>query len=215
MRFARVASGIALAALLGGCAMVRIAYNNAEPMVRYTAHDYFDLNERQNDQFRKRLLQFHDWHRANELPLYARLLRTGAQRGENGITREDVAWAAAEMRALGALRADSPRAVAERVELVLTIVTADPDVREVILGPDGVLEGMKPGGVIVDMSTISPMTIQDVARIAHARGVEVMDAPVSGGDTGAKAGTLTIIAGGEKGTFERSRPVFEAMGNNI
>ena len=99
MRIARVASGIALAALLGGCAMVRIAYNNAEPLVRYTARDYFDLNEKQNDQFRKRLLQFHDWHRANELPLYATLLRAAAQRVENGVTREDVAWAAAEMRA--------------------------------------------------------------------------------------------------------------------
>ena len=99
MRIAHVASSVALAALLGGCAMVRIAYNNAEPLVRYTAHDYFDLNEKQNDQFRKRLLQFHDWHRANELPLYAGLLKTAAQRGGNGITREDVAWAAVEMRA--------------------------------------------------------------------------------------------------------------------
>ena len=99
MSIARVASGVALAALLGGCAMVRVTYDNAEPLVRYTARDYFDLNEKQNDQFRKRLLRFHDWHRANELPHYARLLRTAAQRGEKGITREDVAWAAAQMRA--------------------------------------------------------------------------------------------------------------------
>jgi truncated hemoglobin YjbI len=88
----------ALLALLGGCATMRIAYNNAEPLVRYTAHDYFDLDERQNEQFRMRLLQFHDWHRASELPLYAGLLRTAAQRGGKGITREDVAWAAAEIR---------------------------------------------------------------------------------------------------------------------
>ena len=99
MSIARVASGVALAALLGGCAMVRVTYDNAEPLVRYTARDYFDLNEKQNDQFRKRLLRFHDWHRANELPHYARLLRTAAQRGEKGITREDEAWAAAQMRA--------------------------------------------------------------------------------------------------------------------
>ena len=99
MRIARVASSVALVALLGSCAMVRVAYNNAEPLVRYTANDYFDLNEKQNDQFRKRLLQFHDWHRANELPLYAGLLKTAAQRGGKSVTREDVAWAVAEMRA--------------------------------------------------------------------------------------------------------------------
>ncbi|MBI2951163.1 NAD(P)-dependent oxidoreductase [bacterium] len=122
---------------------------------------------------------------------------------------------AAEVRALGARSADSPRAVAEQVEVVITIVTADPDVRAVILGENGALAGMKAGGVIVDMSTISPMTIQEIARIAETKGVEVMDAPVSGGDTGAKAGTLTIIAGGKKGTFERCRPLFEAMGKNI
>jgi 3-hydroxyisobutyrate dehydrogenase len=122
---------------------------------------------------------------------------------------------AAEVRALGARSAGSPRAVAEQVEMVITIVTADPDVRAVVLGENGALAGMKAGGVIVDMSTISPMTIQEIARIAETKGVEVMDAPVSGGDTGAKAGTLTIIAGGKKETFERCRPVFEAMGKNI
>lgn len=122
---------------------------------------------------------------------------------------------AAEVCALGARSADSPRAVAEQVEVVITIVTADPDVRAVILGENGALAGMKAGGVIVDMSTISPMTIQEIARIAEAKGVEVMDAPVSGGDTGAKAGTLTIIAGGKKETFERCRPIFQAMGKNI
>lgn len=121
----------------------------------------------------------------------------------------------AEICALGARSASSPRAVAEQVEMVITIVTADPDVRAVILGEDGALAGAKAGGILVDMSTISPMTTQDIARVAQAKGVEVMDAPVSGGDTGARAGTLTIIAGGRKETFERCRPVFEAMGKNI
>ncbi len=119
------------------------------------------------------------------------------------------------VRALGARSVDSPREVAAEVELVITIVTSDPEVRAVILGPEGVLEGMQAGGIVVDMSTISPMTIQEVAGLAHEKGVEVMDAPVSGGDTGAKAGTLTIIAGGKKETFDRCRPVFEAMGKNI
>ena len=98
MRIAHVA-GVALAVLLGGCAMARIAYNNAEPLVRYTAHDYFDLDEAQSGQFRKRLLQFHDWHRRTELPAYADLLRTAAKKGANGVSPEDVSWAAQELRA--------------------------------------------------------------------------------------------------------------------
>ena len=99
MSIARVAAGVALAALLGGCAMARIAYNNAEPLVRYSANDYFDLDEAQNEQFRKRLPQFHDWHRRTELPVYADLLRTAAKRGADGVSREDLTWAAEELRA--------------------------------------------------------------------------------------------------------------------
>lgn len=98
MRIARVALSVALAALLGGCAMVRIAYNNAEPLVRYAAHDYFDLDEGQSERFRKRLLRFHDWHRRTELPAYADLLRTGAGRGADGVLREDVIWAVEALR---------------------------------------------------------------------------------------------------------------------
>jgi 3-hydroxyisobutyrate dehydrogenase-like beta-hydroxyacid dehydrogenase len=96
---------------------------------------------------------------------------------------------------------------------VVTIVTADPEVREVILGESGVLEGASEGQLIVDMSTISPLTIREVAEVAGKKGVRVMDAPVSGGDTGAIAGTLTIIAGGETEDFERCRGIFAAMGN--
>jgi len=118
----RLAALLLLVALLPGCAMVRTAYNNAEPMVRYTAHDYFDLNEKQNEQFRTRLLKFHDWHRASELPLYAELFRAGAGRGENGITREDVAWAAAEMRAR--YRVIINRAVDEAAPILVTLSPA-------------------------------------------------------------------------------------------
>ena len=94
-----VAAVVASAALLGGCAMVRIVYNNAEPLVRYTAHDYFDLDERQSEQFRKRLLQFHDWHRTTELPVYAELFRTAVKKAVNGFSREEVSWAAEALRA--------------------------------------------------------------------------------------------------------------------
>lgn len=126
MRIARVALSVALAALLGGCAMVRVAYNNAEPLVRYTAHDYFDLDEGQSEQFRKRLLQFHDWHRRTELPVYAGLLKTAAQRGGKGITREDVAWAAVEMRAR--YRVIITKAVEDAAPILVTL--APPQITE-------------------------------------------------------------------------------------
>jgi len=117
-----------------------------------------------------------------------------------------------EMTQAGATFAASSKAVAEATDIIVTIVTADPEVREVILGDEGVLAGASAGKVIVDMSTISPMTIRDVATEAKKKGVGVVDAPVSGGDTGAIAGTLTIIAGGEKADVERCAGIFKAMG---
>lgn len=120
----------------------------------------------------------------------------------------------AEMTGEGATSAGSPAEVAGATDIVITIVTADPEVREVILGEDGVLEGASEGKLVVDMSTISPLTIREVAEAAAKKGVRVMDAPVSGGDTGAIAGTLTIIAGGEKADFERCLGLFRAMGKD-
>jgi len=118
-----------------------------------------------------------------------------------------------EVKAAGGHAVESASAVAEAVDIIATCVTADAQVREVILGSAGVLEGAGAGKLIVDMSTISPLTIRDVADQAEAKGVRVMDAPVSGGDTGAIAGTLTIIAGGAKADFDRCAGIFEAMGN--
>lgn len=117
-----------------------------------------------------------------------------------------------EMRDAGAAFAASAKAVAEAADIIVTIVTADAQVREVMLGEDGVLAGASAGKLVVDMSTISPMTIREIAEIASKRGVGVMDAPVSGGDIGAIAGTLTIMAGGEKADFERCQGMFKAMG---
>jgi len=118
-----------------------------------------------------------------------------------------------EMVDAGAASVASPSEVAGATDIVITIVTADPQVREVVLGPAGVLEGASEGQLVVEMSTISPLTIREVAAQAASRGVHVMDAPVSGGDTGAIAGTLTIIAGGEAEDFERCRGMFSAMGS--
>jgi 3-hydroxyisobutyrate dehydrogenase-like beta-hydroxyacid dehydrogenase len=116
------------------------------------------------------------------------------------------------MTTAGAVSVSSPRLVAESTDIVITIVTADPQVREVMLGTDGVLEGASEGQLIVDMSTISPLTTREIAEIAVKKGVHVMDAPVSGGDMGAKTGMLTIIAGGRKEDFERCLDIFKVMG---
>jgi 2-hydroxy-3-oxopropionate reductase len=122
-----------------------------------------------------------------------------------------------EVSAAGGHSVDSSKAVTEAAEIIATCVTADPQVEEMILGDDGVLEGATEGKLIVDMSIISPLTIREVAERANGKGVRVMDAPVSGGDTGAIAGTLTIIAGGESEDFKRCRGIFVAMGspNNV
>ena len=117
-----------------------------------------------------------------------------------------------EMESEGATSVSSSKAVAEAADIIITIVTADAEVREVILGSEGVLEGATDGKLIVDMSTISPLTIREVADTAKKKGVQVMDAPVSGGDTGAIAGTLTIIAGGSDADFARCAGIFKAMG---
>lgn len=117
-----------------------------------------------------------------------------------------------EVVAAGARRAASPRAVAEASEVVITMVTNSPDVEQVVLGPDGVLEGAHDGLIVVDMSTIAPAVARTVAETAAERGVPMLDAPVSGGSQGAVAGTLTIMVGGDKVVFEQVRPVLEAMG---
>ena len=118
-----------------------------------------------------------------------------------------------EVSAAGGRAVGSSREVAETADIIATCVTADAQVKEVILGENGVLEGASAGKLIVDMSTISPLTIREIAEQASAKDVHVMDAPVSGGDTGAIAGTLTIIAGGSNADFERCSGIFEAMGN--
>jgi 3-hydroxyisobutyrate dehydrogenase len=117
-----------------------------------------------------------------------------------------------EVVAAGASLLDSPAAVARASDIVITMVTDSPDVEQVVLGPQGVLEGVRQGMVVVDMSTIAPATARKIAEACAERQVEFLDAPVSGGSQGAIAGTLTIMAGGERATFERLLPVFAAVG---
>ena len=122
---------------------------------------------------------------------------------------------ASELVEAGARLGSSPRDVAARSDLIITIVADTPDVRQVILGPDGVLEGAPPGSVVVDMSTVSPVATREIAQALSERGVEMLDAPVSGGQKGAIEATLSIMVGGTSEVFERALPVLQKMGRNI
>lgn len=115
----------------------------------------------------------------------------------------------------GAAWADSPRQVAEASDVVFTIVGFPHDVRQVILGADGVLEGCSPGNIIVDMTTSEPSLAVEIAERAKEKQVWAIDAPVSGGDVGARQGTLSIMIGGEKEAVEALGPCWEAMGKTI
>lgn len=115
----------------------------------------------------------------------------------------------------GAKAASSPREVAERSDVVFSIVGFPADVREVVLGDRGALGGARPGTVLVEMTTSEPSLAVEIAEAARAKGVEALDAPVSGGDVGAKEARLSIMVGGEPAVFERVRPLFELMGKTI
>jgi 3-hydroxyisobutyrate dehydrogenase len=115
----------------------------------------------------------------------------------------------------GAQAGESPADVAAKSDVVITMVTDSPDVQQVVLGPGGVIEGAKQGAVVIDMTTMSPSVTREIAAALAERGVEMLDAPVSGGDVGAKAGTLSIMVGGKEEVFQRCLPVFQAMGKNI
>jgi len=118
-------------------------------------------------------------------------------------------------REAGAKVADTLAEAAEGAEVVLLCVSDTPDVEHILFGEGGLAGSLKPGQTIVDMSTISPEATVEFATKLEAMGVEMLDAPVSGGQKGATEGTLTIMVGGKAGVFERVKPAFEAMGGNI
>jgi 2-hydroxy-3-oxopropionate reductase len=115
----------------------------------------------------------------------------------------------------GAETASSPREVAERADVVITMLPDSPAVEAVVLGEDGVLAGASEGDLLIDMSTIHPTVSLAVAETAAEGGVAALDAPVSGGDVGAQQGALSIMVGGEADAFERARPLFEVLGKTI
>jgi 3-hydroxyisobutyrate dehydrogenase len=117
--------------------------------------------------------------------------------------------------AKGAVWADSPRAVAEASDVIFAIVGFPSDVREVMLGKNGALAGSKEGNVLVDMTTSDPSLAVEIAEAAKAKGVASVDAPVSGGDIGAKGGTLSIMIGGDKDIVDALAPCWDAMGKTV
>jgi 2-hydroxy-3-oxopropionate reductase len=120
-----------------------------------------------------------------------------------------------ELAAAGARAADGPGAVAREADIVISIVKDDAAVREVLAGPEGAIAAARPGALVIDMSTVSPAVARELAEEATAREVAFLDAPVSGGDVGARDGTLSIMVGGEAGDVERARPVFEVLGSRV
>jgi 2-hydroxy-3-oxopropionate reductase len=121
----------------------------------------------------------------------------------------------AEIAASNATQCTTPRGVAERADVIFTMVPDTPDVEKVLFGEGGVASGLSKGKTVVDMSSISPIETKVFARRINELGCEYLDAPVSGGEVGAKAASLTIMVGGPEKAFERVLPLFQLMGKNI
>ena len=120
-----------------------------------------------------------------------------------------------ELAAEGAVKAADPAGVASRCEIVMICVSDTPDVQAVIFGPRGIIEGAKPGALVIDLSTISPQATRDIASRLQEIGAHTIDAPVSGGSEGAAQGTLTLMVGGGAEDVERAMPFFRAIGKRI
>jgi 2-hydroxy-3-oxopropionate reductase len=119
-----------------------------------------------------------------------------------------------ELVQAGATAGESPRDVASQCELIITMLPNSPHVKQAVLGKNGVIEGAKPGSVLVDMSSIAPLVSRDVAAALAAKGIEMLDAPVSGGEPKAIDGTLAIMAGGKEAVFEKIKDVLLKMGGS-
>ena len=120
-----------------------------------------------------------------------------------------------DLVSLGAEGAASNREVASKSDVIITMLPNSPHVKEAILGADGVIEGIKNGAIVVDMSSIAPAASQEVGAALKVKGVAFLDAPVSGGEPKAIDGTLAIMVGGDRGTFEKAKPILEKMGSSV
>ena len=120
-----------------------------------------------------------------------------------------------EIAKAGAKVGTSSRDVAAQCDVLITMLPNSPDVEQVVLGRDGVIEGARPGMILLDMSTISPIVSQKVGAALQAKSVKMLDAPVSGGEKGAIDGVLSIMVGGDRAVFDQVLPIFQAMGKTI
>ena len=120
-----------------------------------------------------------------------------------------------DLVALGAVAAKSNKDVAAQSDIIITMLPNSPHVKEAVMGENGVLEGARPGAILVDMSSIAPSASQEICAAAKAKGVTMLDAPVSGGEPKAIDGTLAIMVGGDKKTFQTVKPILEKMGSSV
>ncbi|MDF2928584.1 2-hydroxy-3-oxopropionate reductase [Anaerospora sp.] len=120
-----------------------------------------------------------------------------------------------EIVAAGASAAATPKAVAEQTELIITMLPNSPHVKEVVLGVNGVIEGAKPGTIVADMSSIAPLVSRELSAELAKKGIEMLDAPVSGGEPKAIEGTLSVMVGGKKEIFEKCYPILKAMAGSV
>lgn len=145
------------------------------------------------------------------LPMAKNLIKAGHSLAVYNRSRRAVD----EMVALGAKGCSSSKEVATLSDFVITMLPDSPDVKDVVLGPSGVIEGLKAGSTLIDMSTISPKVSIAIAAEIEKKGCDMLDAPVSGGQKGAIDGTLSIMVGGKKDVFERALPIFKSLGRVI
>lgn len=144
-------------------------------------------------------------------PMAKNLLKAGYNLTVFDIKPEPVA----EVVALGAKQGGSPAEVAAACDIIITMLPNSPHVESVVCGPNGILEGIKPGSIYIDMSSVSPVMSKKLCGIVAEKGVEMLDAPVSGGEPKAKDGTMSIMVGGKQEVFDAVFDVFKAMGDAV
>lgn len=144
-------------------------------------------------------------------PMARNLLEAGYELVVNNRSYKPVDELASE----GAEAAESPREVAEKSDVIITMLPDSPQVRKVVADEGGILEGIKEGSLVIDMSTISPVVTEELAAQIEEKGATMLDSPVSGGDVGAQQGTLSIMVGGNEQDFKRAKPLFDVMGGTV
>lgn len=144
-------------------------------------------------------------------PMALNLMKHGHQMGVYARRPQSVE----PLVAAGAVSYKTPAALAAACEAVFTVVTNSDDVEQVVLGENGIIHGARAGSMVVDMETISPTVARNIAQALAAKGIDMLDAPVSGGPMGAEQATLSIMVGGKPAVFERARPLFACLGKTI